>query len=61
VQALVDSGAMDVFINYSLIEKYYINTYKLSKSIVRYNLYQKAKVYGVGFEFILEWKHIQSA
>ena len=38
VQALVDSEATEIFINYSFMKKYYMNTHKLPKSILVYNI-----------------------
>ena len=38
IYVLVNSRATEVFINPSFVEKYYLNTDKLSKSILMYNV-----------------------
>ena len=49
IHALVDSGDISIFINQSFVGKYSINTGKLSKSILMYNVngtLNKARCYG---------------
>jgi len=34
----LDSSATEIFINQSFVEKYYLNTYKLLKPVLLYNI-----------------------
>jgi len=38
VQALVNFGTIKIFINYSFVEKHYVNIYKLFKFVLVYNI-----------------------
>jgi len=38
MQALVDSGATYIFIDKIFVDRHYLNTYKLSKPVLVYNV-----------------------